>query len=100
MYICIFYYREEIYEDVCKKVNETSREADQSMANKLGKKYNHVGRYTRMQKLEQLRVIFLQFTNRSRQFRHIRFTKHSAHVKDYNWLKINQNLLKLAQEQE
>ena len=37
-------YREEIYEDVCKKVSETAREADQSMARKLAHKYNHTGK--------------------------------------------------------
>ena len=37
-------YREEIYEDVCKKVSETAREADQSMARKLAHKYNHAGK--------------------------------------------------------
>ena len=37
-------YREEIYEDVCKKVNETAREADQNMAKKLQQKYNASGK--------------------------------------------------------
>ena len=38
MFICCF--REEIYEDVCKKVSETSREADKIRKKKWDQRYN------------------------------------------------------------
>ena len=43
MFICCF--REEIYEDVCKKVSETSREADKIRKKKWDQRYNQSGEF-------------------------------------------------------